>query len=78
MPSTPRAIPEQRPQPAVVLPRAAAHRLVDIELPLDGASELERAASRRVFAPSLSQVAAYPKRWREGAFARAVGQVDAA
>ena len=64
-----------RTQPDIAL---AVPRRVDIDLPLGRIAEPDRVASRRGFAPTLSQVAAYPLRWREGAHPRAVGQVDAA
>ncbi|HQX57650.1 MAG: hypothetical protein KBF63_04325 [Rhodoferax sp.] len=67
-----------RTQPDIALPMVAVPRRVDIDLPLGRIAEPDRVASRRGFAPTLSQVAAYPLRWREGAHPRAVGQVDAA
>jgi hypothetical protein len=70
--STIHALPD-RTQPDIELLLVAEPRLVDIDLPLDGIAERERVARRKVFAPTLSQVAAYPLRRREAELLRAGG-----
>ena len=72
MPSNTRAFPDRK-QPDIAFPLVSVPRRVDIDLPLDGTAVLGRDATRRVFKPTLSQVAAYPMRSRETELLRTGG-----
>lgn len=72
MSSNSRVSPEPT-QPDIELPLVAAPRPVDIHLPMDGAPQRGQVAHRGAFTPTLSQVAAYPMRWREGEHLRTGG-----
>lgn len=62
-----------RKQPDIELPLVAALRPVDIDLSLDGIAKWGHVANRSVFAPTLSQVAAYPMSRHDAELLRAGG-----